>query len=55
MGGVDDPFHKPENRWIVGLVQIGDSLVHTVGCHRVLNQIVGPDTEEIHFLGEEIR
>ena len=36
------------------LVEMGDLLVHAINCQRVLNQIVGPDTEKIYLAGQHV-
>ncbi|MNJ42566.1 hypothetical protein D3C77_375380 [compost metagenome] len=54
MSRINDHFHQAQNRWIVWLVQVRDALVHPVSSHRVLNQIIRTDAEEVYFLGKLI-
>ena len=55
MRAVDRHLDQTQDRWIQRLIQIGNLFRHSVGGHRILNQIVGADGEEIRFLGKLIR
>lgn len=45
----------PQHGRVKGIVQIGDLLIHPVGSHHILNQIVRPDAEKVNFPGQLIR
>ena len=49
MGGVDDRGDQPEHGRVTWIVQRSDTRIAPVGRHRVLDQIVRPDAEEVHF------
>ena len=54
MGAVDRHLDKTQDGRVQRLIQIGDRLAHTVGSHRVLNQVVGADGEEVGIFGQLI-
>mgnify|MGYP002063817580 CR=1 FL=1 len=49
---VNDVLHEAQDGWVVWLVEIRDRFVHAVGCHRVLDQVVRADGEEVGLGGQ---
>ena len=49
---VDDVLDQGQDGWVVRLVEVRDLLVHPVRRHGVLDQVVGPDREEVYFLSK---
>ncbi|OQC53905.1 MAG: hypothetical protein BWX55_00786 [Deltaproteobacteria bacterium ADurb.Bin022] len=56
---IHDFFNLSQDSRMQGLVQIGEAFVGAVNRQRILDQIIGPDTEEINlprdFIGNHNR
>ena len=45
---------QPQKGWVERLIQVGNRIIAPVGRKAVLNQVIGPDTEEVDLLSQLI-
>ena len=53
-GHVGRMLEHPDDGRVQGLEQMGNLLVAAVDCQGVLNEVIGPDTEKIDIVGDDI-
>ena len=51
---VNNGLHQTKNADVQRLIQVGDLVIGTVHRHEKLDQVIGADRKEVHFLGERI-
>ena len=54
MSGVNHVLDQPQKGWVERLIQVGNRVIAPVGRKAVLNQVIGPDTEEVDLLSQLI-
>ena len=54
MSTINGHLDQTQDGWVKRLVEVSDLFRHSVGSHRVLNQVIGTDREEVRIFCEFI-
>ena len=52
---LDDLLDQTNHTWMRRLIKVRYTVIQAIHCERVLNQIIGPETEEIHLGRDQVR